>query len=110
MPYNTVLEQRIDALLGRIGPVIKKHMFGGIGYMTDDKMCFGIHKDSLVLRTTVEKAEDLLKTGVARPFDITGRPMKGWVLISNDAVKTEDELLDYLNLGWAFALALESKS
>jgi TfoX/Sxy family transcriptional regulator of competence genes len=110
MPYNTVLEKRIDAMLDRIGPVIKKHMFGGIGYMTDDKMCFGIHKESLVLRTTVEKAEDLLKAGVARPFDITGRPMKGWVMISNDAVKTEDDLLDYLKLGLAFARALESKS
>jgi TfoX/Sxy family transcriptional regulator of competence genes len=110
MPYNTVLEKRIDALLGRIGPVIKKHMFGGIGYMTDNKMCFGIHKESLVLRTTAEKAEDLLKTGVARPFDITGRPMKGWVLISDDSVKTEDALLDYLRLGWEFARSLESKS
>jgi TfoX/Sxy family transcriptional regulator of competence genes len=110
MPYNTELEKRIDALLVRIGPAIKKRMFGGIGYMTDDKMCFGIHKELLVLRTTAERADDLLKTGVARPFDITGRPMKGWVMISNDAVKTEGELLGYLMLGFEFARSLESKS
>jgi hypothetical protein len=45
----------------------------------------------LIIRTT-EQAEVLLKEDYTKPFDITGRPMKGWIMVSPDALETEDEL------------------
>lgn len=109
MGYNQDLEEKIDHLIDRLGDIVKKKMFGGIGYLIDGNMCFGIHKESLVLRTTSEKAEELMRSEYITPFDITGRPMKGWVLVSPDILETEEELLDMLTLGVTFAGTLPRK-
>ncbi len=55
MAYNIDLEDRIDRLASRVGGPEKKKMFGGIGYMLNGNLCFGIHKDALILRTLPEK-------------------------------------------------------
>jgi TfoX/Sxy family transcriptional regulator of competence genes len=109
MPNSLELEDRIDRLIARFGDITKRKMFGGVGYLINGNMCFGIHKESLVLRTSLEKAEDLLKGNYVTPFDITGKPMKGWLLVSPDVLETEDQLLDMLKLGISYAETLPSK-
>ena len=109
MGYNLDLEYRIDQLKARLGDIARKKMFGGVGYLINGNMCFGIYKDYLVLRTTSEKANELLKSEYVTPFDITGRPMKGWVLVSPDMLETEDQLLDMLKLGISYAETLPRK-
>ena len=109
MPYNLDLEYRIDRLVDRFGEITKKKMFGGVGYLMSGNMCFGIHKEYLIIRTSVEKAEALLKVEDVRPFDITGRPMKGWLMVSPDYVETEEQLLSMLKLGVDFAEKLPRK-
>lgn len=109
MPYNVDLEDRIDRLAARFGQVVKKKMFGGIGYMLSGNMCFPIHKESLLLRVSPQLGDELLKNEDFTVFDITGRPMKGWVLASPDAVETEDQLIDLLKLGADYAKTLPKK-
>ena len=109
MPYNLDLEYRIDRLTDRFGEITKKKMFGGVGYLMNGNMCFGIHKEYLVIRTSIEKAEDLLKSEYVMPFDITGKPMKGWLMVSPDYVETEDQLLNMLKLGINFVENLPKK-
>jgi TfoX/Sxy family transcriptional regulator of competence genes len=107
--YNIDLEDRIDHLTDRIGEIAKKRMFGGVGYLINGNMCFGIHKESLVLRTSSEISEELMRSEYITPFDITGKPMRGWVLVSPDALESEDELLDMLRSGVKFAETLRKK-
>ena len=109
MGYNVDLEERIDRLKDRLGEIIKKKMFGGVGYLINGNMCFGIYRESLVLRTSAEKAEELMRSDHAAPFDITGRPMKGWVLVSPDALENDDKLLGMLKLGISFGKTLPKK-
>ena len=71
MPYNLDLEYRIDLLSDRFGDITKKKMFGGVGYLMNGNMCFGIHKEYLIIRTSIEKAEDLFRSEYVKPFDIT---------------------------------------
>ncbi len=97
MPYNLDLEKRIDNVVGELGQFSKKKMFGGVGYLSNGKMAFGIHKQSLVIRTAPRDAAGLLKKDGFSLFDITGRPMKGWLLVSPDVIKTEKQLLDLLS-------------
>ncbi|MEE9190219.1 MAG: TfoX/Sxy family protein [Candidatus Neomarinimicrobiota bacterium] len=82
MSYNTSLELRInDSIAGLEGVEIKK-MFGGVGFLIHGKMFCGIHKDYLILRLSEDDALTALEELVnSRPFDITGRPMKGWVMV-----------------------------
>jgi TfoX/Sxy family transcriptional regulator of competence genes len=109
MAYNIDLEHRIDKMIGRLGDITKRKMFGGIGYLLNGNMCFGIHQGYLILRTSLEQAAELLKSEDTAPFDITGRPMKGWLMVSPDAVETEDQLLEMLQIGASFARTLPGK-
>jgi len=109
MAYNIDLEYRIDQIIDRLGEITKKKMFGGIGYLMNGNMSFGIHKEFLIIRTSPEKAAELLKNEYIAPFDITGRPMKGWLMVSPDFVETEEQLLEMLKLGTSFVETLPKK-
>ncbi len=109
MPYNLDLEKKIDRFTGLNWQFEKKKMFGGVGYLLNGNMAFGIHKQSLIIRTTPGRAADLIKTGAADVFDITGRPMKGWLLFSPDNLKSETQLTDLLDLGLDFVKSLPPK-
>ena len=109
MPYNLDLEYRIDGLTDQLGEITKKKMFGGVGYLMNGNMCFGIHKEYLIIRTSEEKAEELLKDENIMPFDITGRPMKGWVMVDEETFPTDQKLADWLDLAREFVVALPAK-
>jgi len=109
MPYNLDLEYRIDKFAPQLAELNKMKMFGGIGYLINGNMCFGIHKEYLIVRTSLEKADELLKSEYIKPFDITGKVMKGWLMISPDYVETDDKLSSMLKLGINFAKNLPRK-
>jgi len=109
MAYNIDLEARIDKLITRLGDITKKRMFGGLGYLMNGNMCFGVYQEYLILRTSPERTAELLRGDDTKPFDITGRPMKGWVMVSPDAVETEDRLLAMLQIGVSYAATLPAK-
>jgi hypothetical protein len=109
MPYNLDLEQKLDSLAPRFGALVKKKMFGGIGYLMNGNMVFGIHRQALVLRTSSESTEELLKNEFVSVFEISGRPMKGWLLISLEGLKTEKRLLELLNLAVDYVKTLPPK-
>ena len=106
MTYSTELEARIDRLEENLD---KKKMFGGICYLLHGNMCFGIHKEFLVIRTTVDNVAKLMEDSNFLPFDITGHPIKGWVMVNNEHLKNDDHLLKLLALGKDLAKNLPRK-
>lgn len=109
MAYDQNLEMRIEHHLDKFGMITKKKMFGGIGYLINGNMCFGIHKDKLVVRTSPEIAQDLLSRDHVHVFDITGRAMKGWIMIEPEFMKDEKSLISMLETGFTFAIKLPPK-
>jgi hypothetical protein len=109
LPYNLDLEKRIDRILDRFGILSKKKMFGGVGYLLNGNMVFGIHKQALLIRTSPKKEDKLLKREFVSIFDITGRPMKGWVLISPEGIGDDSQILELLNLGIEYTKTLPKK-
>jgi len=81
MAYNEDLAVRVSTVTNSWDGLVEKKMFGGVGYMLNGNMCVGVYKDYLILRLDEQKAEELLTHTFAKPFDITGRPMKGWVMV-----------------------------
>lgn len=59
-------------------------MFGGLCYLLKGNMLLGVHKDTLILRLGVEESETALGQPGVRLFDITGKPMKGWVMVEKN--------------------------
>jgi TfoX/Sxy family transcriptional regulator of competence genes len=108
MAYDLKLAERIRSQLDGI-PVVEKKMFGGIGFLLNGKMACGVNKDNLIVRIDPEKQDSLLKKPHAKPFDLTGKPMKGWLLIEKDGVKTEKQLSVWVKEGVEFASSLPPK-
>lgn len=109
MPYNTKLEEKISGLTARWKDFGKKKMFGGICYLVNGNMCFGIWKDFLIVRMDKDRAAASLKLKHVRPFDITGKAMAGWVMVDPTGWKGEAELAKWMKIGKDFAGKLPGK-
>lgn len=110
MPYDRELEQRIGSVLGQATGLTSKAMFGGICYLVGGNMALGIYKDNLIVRLgSPERAREEIDSGRALPFDITGKALKGWVMIPKDRLAAPGEFQKWLDLGLGFARSLPPK-
>jgi len=96
VPYNQEIETRIlEAVAGWDNCAAKK-MFGGICHLRNGNMFCGVYKDYLILRLGETAAAEALAQPHVRPFDITGRPMKGWVMVASTGFDSADDLSEWL--------------
>ncbi|MBC8368078.1 TfoX/Sxy family protein [bacterium] len=109
MAYDEGLAQRVHEALANQGDLVEKKMFGGVGYLVRGNMACGVLKDDLILRLGPEAGEAALMKPHTRVFDITGRAMKGWVMVSPEGYATDKALQDWVDQGLAFALTLPPK-
>jgi TfoX/Sxy family transcriptional regulator of competence genes len=109
MAYDEHLEQRIRGQLEGAPGMIGKKMFGGICFMVQGNMACGVHKDNLIVRVGPEQRDDALAQPHTRIFDITGRPMKNWVLVMPDGFESDSDLKRWIERGVDFALSLPPK-
>lgn len=108
MAYDLKLSERIRHELGNI-PFVEKKMFGGVGFLIHGNMAVGVYKDDLIVRFEPEKHEALFKKSGVKPFDIIGRPMKGWLMVEPEGCKTKKQLSAWVKEGVGFALTLPPK-
>ncbi len=109
MPYNENLAQRVREIIKERPGLVEKTMFGGVGFMLHGNMACGVHKDSLIVRVGPDSYESAMAQPYTRPFDITGRPMTGWVMVASDGYQEETDLEKWVNKGVKFALTLPPK-
>ncbi len=109
MPYSLKLEEKIDAASKRWKDVEKKKMFGGVCYLIKGNMAFGIYKDFLIVRMDKAMGEESLKARHVKPFDITGKPMAGWIMVQEEGWSKQIALENWINMGKKFALSLPEK-
>ena len=96
MAYDETLADRVRELLADLvdfAEVREQRMFGGLAFMVRGNMCCGIHGSELIARLSPEDGEAALEEPFARPMDMTGRPMRGWLFVG-PAAEFEDERLD----------------
>jgi TfoX/Sxy family transcriptional regulator of competence genes len=108
MAYNLKLAERIRSQLDGV-PFVEKKMFGGVGFLLNGNMACGVNKENLIVRVDPEKHNTLLKKSHVKPFNLTGRPVKGWLLVAADGVKTEKQLSTWVKEGVDFASTLPPK-
>ena len=109
MAHDVILEQRIQDLLGDRTDLVAKRMFGGVGFMLQGNMACGVHKDYLIVRVGLEAYEGALAEPHASEFDMTGRPMRGWVTVSAEGLQSDEQLNTWVHKGINFALSLPAK-
>jgi TfoX/Sxy family transcriptional regulator of competence genes len=108
MAYNQKLAERIRLQLDGI-PFVEKKMFGGVGFLVGGNMACGVNKNDLIVRVDPERHATLLKKPHTKPFDLTGKPMKGWLLVEAEGCKTEKQLTAWVKEGVGFASTLPPK-
>jgi len=109
MAYSEKIESRIKKIVTDWKNTADKKMFGGVCHLLNGNMFCGVHKEFLILRLGADTAEDALKLPHIRPFDITGRPMKGWVMVAQDGFKSDKELKNWLDQTRKFVETLPAK-
>jgi len=61
------------------------------------------------VRVGPENYDDALCEPHTKVFDITGRPMRGWVMVSREAWNSPDILKKWVDRGIKFAITLPPK-
>lgn len=91
MAYNEKIADRIRKALSGTKSLEEKKMFGGIAFMVNNKMCAGVYKDDIMIRCEPEKTEELLSRKGAKPFNLSGKTMKGWLLVSSEGADSKKD-------------------
>ena len=109
MAFDELLGARIRAALGLIPGLVEKKMFGGIGFLLHGNMACGVHKDYLIVRVGPDNYQQALSLPNTRPFDMTGKPMSGWIMVEPKGFKTDVQLKTWIGTGIDFARSLPIK-
>jgi TfoX/Sxy family transcriptional regulator of competence genes len=109
MAFDETLAERIRQRLARRKNVKEKKMFGGVGFLFNGKMLVGVWKDSLIVRLGPEDGDEALLEPHVKEFDITGRAMKGWVLVDPEGVEDDDSLSGWIQRAIKFVAKLPAK-
>ncbi|MFF7894530.1 TfoX/Sxy family protein [Streptomyces sp. NPDC007907] len=109
MVYDEGLAERIRGRLGADPAVTEKRMFGGVAFLYEGNMALGVTGDDLMVRVGPDHTDAALARPGARAFDMTGRPMRGWVVVDGAAVAEDDALVAWIDEGRAFAASLPPK-
>jgi len=109
MAYDEGLATRLRDLIGAEPGLTEKKMFGGLAMLLHGNMAVGVHSDALIVRTDPAQQETLLAEPGARVFDMTGRPMKGWLLVDPVGIAEDDDLRRWADRGTTYARGLPPK-
>jgi TfoX/Sxy family transcriptional regulator of competence genes len=108
MAFNEKLSDRIREALANQPNVEEKYMFGGVCYMVNNKMCIGVANDEMMCRIGPDKYEESLEKNGVREMVFTGRPMVGYVFVSEEGMKTKREFEHWINLCLDFNVQAKS--
>ena len=109
MPYDTKLADAVRKHIGSMEGVVEKKMFGGLAFLVNGNMSVGIHGDELIVRIEPESTDAALTKPGVRIFDITGRPMKGWLLVGGPGITSPSSLKKWIRRGIEYASSLPAK-
>ena len=106
MAFSESLAGRIRDAPARKKGIEEKKMFGGVGFLLHGNMLVGVWRDSLIVRLGPDAYDDALPEPHVKEFDITGKPMKGWVLVEPDGVEKDDQLNEWIERATKFVRTL----
>jgi TfoX/Sxy family transcriptional regulator of competence genes len=110
MAYDEDLANRIRELIAAEGGVKEQRMFGGLAFLIGGHMAVGVSgQGGLMVRVDPDETDALVAEPHARPFEMRGRPMRGWLRVDADGVATKDELEPWVSRGVAYARSLPPK-
>jgi TfoX/Sxy family transcriptional regulator of competence genes len=84
-------------------------MFGGLAVLLNGNMFVGVWQTSLIARVGPDAYQEAISKPHAKEFDVTGRPMTGWIMVDPEGVDSDDQLKDWIEQAWKFVSKLPAK-
>ena len=109
MAYDAKLAQRVRNALKSSKGVTEREQFGGVAFLIRGNVACGIIGDDMLLRVGPDRHDEAMKSKDAKPFSLTGRPSKGWILIRPAGLKSPATLKKWVHMGVDFAMTLPPK-
>jgi len=117
MAYDEFLADRTRQILKQKSIAFEeKKMMGGLCFMVDNKMCFGMHIDKntdsslFMARVGTDRYEKALSKPHCSEMTFTGRSMKGYVFVSAEGIDSDSDLESWIQICLDFnPLAKSSK-
>jgi hypothetical protein len=109
MAFDEGLAERVRDLVGMTAGLSERKMFGGLCFMLQGNMSFGVVGSELMVRVGPDSYAGALALPDAREMDFTGRSMRGMVFVSENGISEDEDLEYWLRRGMAFAGSLPPK-
>jgi hypothetical protein len=109
MPYSQALADRVRHALRGNQHIAEKKMFGSACFLLHGNLLVGVWQQSLIARLGPEEGAKALRRPHVREFDVTGRPMKGWVTVDPDGLDTDQQLAEWIAAATSFVETLPAK-
>ena len=109
MAYDEELAARIRELIG--DEPTEQKMFGGLAFLIGGNMAIAASgQGGLLVRVDPDQSDELAATTSARPMEMRGREMAGWLRVDSDDVQDQAELARWVELGTTYARSLPAKA
>ena len=111
MAYDEQLAERIRELVAAEPGPTEKKMFGGLAFLLNGNMAVAASgQGGLLVRVDPEESDELVSESAARPMEMRGKEMAGWLRVDSGDLRTQEELSAWVERGVAFARSLPAKS
>ena len=109
MTFDATLAARIRKRLGRRAGLTEKEMFGGLAFLLKGNMCCGVRGGEMIVRLDPAGTDRALREPHVRVFDLSGRPMRGWILVGRAGLKSAAALGKWVRVALDYAGSLPAK-
>jgi hypothetical protein len=110
MAYDEELAARIRDLIAKEAGLGEQKMFGGLAFLIGGNMAVAASAQGGVLvRVDPAESDALVSSTHARPMEMRGREMQGWLRVDTEQVRTKRQLAAWVERGVAYARSLPAK-
>jgi TfoX/Sxy family transcriptional regulator of competence genes len=108
--YDEVLASRIRELLAGERDLTEQKMFGGLAFLVGGNMAVAASGEGgALVRVDPDQSDRLVAKTNARPLEMRGREMRGWLRVDPEDLRTKRQLAKWVELGTTFAHSLPRK-
>ncbi len=110
MAYDRELAERLREQLASVDNVTEKGMFGGLAFLINGNLAVcASGRGGLLVRVGPENNEQALERPHTQQMETRGRPMRGWIFVAQEGVRTKRQLQPWVRRSIEFTGSLAPK-
>jgi TfoX/Sxy family transcriptional regulator of competence genes len=108
--YDEELANRIRELVADEPNLTEQKMFGGLAFLIGGNMAVAASgQGGALVRVDPEQSDAIVAKTNARPMEMRGRQMQGWLRVDSEDLRTKRQLAKWVERGTVYARSLPAK-